>query len=118
MATESLAAMVRQLRNEAGLRQRELAAAAGISRGWVAKIEKGEGHPSRKVALDLARALHVSAEPLLRAAGHLGPREHFSDPGHDPILKAIQYADWMTQSDKRVLVNLYRHCFEPGRHRR
>jgi transcriptional regulator with XRE-family HTH domain len=115
MATESLAAMVRQLRNEAGMRQRELAAAAGVSRGWIAKIEKGEGRPSRQVALDLARALEVSAEPLMRAAGRLGPREHFPDPEHDPILEAIHRANWMTNRDKAVLVNLYRHCFEAQR---
>jgi transcriptional regulator with XRE-family HTH domain len=115
MATESLAAMVRQLRNEAGMRQRELAAAAGISRPWLARIEKGEGHPSTKVVLDLARALDVPAEPLMHAAGRLGPREHFPEPTHDPILRAIHRAKWMTERDKKLLAALYRRCFGPRR---
>jgi transcriptional regulator with XRE-family HTH domain len=115
MATESLAAMVRRLRKEADLSQQALARAAGISRPWLARIEKGEGHPSTKVVLDIARALDVPAEPLMHAAGRLGPRDHFPEPTHDPILRAIHRAKWMTGRDKELLVALYRRCFGPRR---
>jgi transcriptional regulator with XRE-family HTH domain len=40
--TFSWAALIRELRAERGLLQRELAEAAGVSRSWVQKMEAGE----------------------------------------------------------------------------
>lgn len=49
---------LRKKRIEAGMTQRELADAVGVTRNHICQIERGRVHPSPKVAQEIGRALH------------------------------------------------------------
>ncbi len=57
---------VRQLREKRGLTQEELAGAVGVTLGLVGRYERGEHLPTADKLLSLSRALHASADFLLR----------------------------------------------------
>ena len=65
--------LIRALRTEAGLTQRELARTLGVTEQAVSKWERGAGCPDVSLLSALARALGVSAECLL--SGELDRRE-------------------------------------------
>lgn len=65
---------VQQLRQQRGLSQQQLAAAAGISRSGVSAIEGGRLWPSIGAALALARALSCGVEELFVLAAAAAPR--------------------------------------------
>jgi transcriptional regulator with XRE-family HTH domain len=57
---------LRRLRRARGLSQSALAAQAGLSRGYLARLETGErDNPSLKTVVQLARALRVPVTDLL-----------------------------------------------------
>jgi transcriptional regulator with XRE-family HTH domain len=56
---QRLAANVRQLRQDAGLSQRELAAAAGVRQALVSDIERGEANPTFESLVKIADTLRV-----------------------------------------------------------
>lgn len=59
---ENGAALLAQLRQQAGLTQGQLAERAGISRSMVAQLEMAERRPSRKALGRLGEALRLSTE--------------------------------------------------------
>ncbi len=61
-----LGARVRDLRKDRGLTLEELAAASGVSRAMISKLERGEKNPTLVIAARLAEGLGVS---LSRLAG-------------------------------------------------
>ena len=65
-----LGTLVRRRRSDIGLSQKDLAHEAKISPGYVAWIEKGQRNPSQEICKDIARALGLSMDEVLRAAGH------------------------------------------------
>lgn len=66
-----LGARIRNLREEIGLSQAQLAAQAELSQGYLSQIENDEVHnPSAAVLFRLAKALHVDPRSLLEAAGY------------------------------------------------
>ena len=72
--SETWNAMVRRLRQERGLSQRQLAEEAGIHHTLVSKIERGRADVSRKVVRALASALDADPVECELAAGHI-PRD-------------------------------------------
>ena len=63
------AARLRELRESAGLTQRELAEKSGLHLGGLTKIEHGDREPAWSTVLDLAGALGVAAR-LRRSRKH------------------------------------------------
>ena len=59
-----LAANVRQLRQDAGLSQQELAEAAEIRQALISEIERGEANPTLESLVKLAEALKVDLSRL------------------------------------------------------
>lgn len=57
---------VRLLRQKYGWSQEALAEAAGLHRNHLGRIERGEQNPSLTVVIDVAAALDVPVEKLLR----------------------------------------------------
>jgi transcriptional regulator with XRE-family HTH domain len=56
---------VRELRQRTGLRQADVAAAAGISVNYLSEMENGQRNPTLTVMLGLAHALGVNPRDLL-----------------------------------------------------
>ena len=56
---------VRELRQRTGLRQADVAAAAGISVNYLSEMENGQRNPTLTVMLGLAHALGVKPHDLL-----------------------------------------------------
>ena len=56
---------LRQMRDAAGWSQERLARQAGISRSYVAEIERGQRKPRMLVANAIAKSLRVDLERLL-----------------------------------------------------
>ncbi len=64
---------LREVRQQHGLQQQELAARAGISRQALSELEAGHACPSTAVALALARVLRCSVEDLFALAEDAEP---------------------------------------------
>lgn len=75
MTESSFGEYLRNLRKEAGLSQRELAARGGIDFTYLSKVENGRVEPPAEVTLRaLAQGLGVDAEELLARARKM-PRD-------------------------------------------
>jgi transcriptional regulator with XRE-family HTH domain len=62
---------IRQLREECGLTQGQLAASSSVSQGYLSQLENGEvKNPSAAVLLRVAQAMHVDSDELFEAAGY------------------------------------------------
>jgi transcriptional regulator with XRE-family HTH domain len=57
---------VKELRNKIDMTQDALAAKIGKDRSYVGFIERGERNPSLEVIFDIAKALDVSSDELLK----------------------------------------------------
>jgi len=70
METREFGARLRELREQAGLRQAELANNAGVNFTYISKIESGaKSAPSEKVILRLAKVLDTDCDELTTLAG-------------------------------------------------
>lgn len=68
----SLGDYIKDLRNDKGLSQRDLAEKAGVSNGEISRIESGERkNPSPNVLMALATILGVSDEEIMKEAGYI-----------------------------------------------
>lgn len=62
---------IRQLREESGLTQGQLAARSSVSQGYLSQLENGEvKNPSAAVLLRVAQAVRVDSNELFEAAGY------------------------------------------------
>lgn len=55
---------IRQLRMGKGLTQTQLAKDVGISRPYLADLEKGDSDPSTTIAMEIAKALDSTVESI------------------------------------------------------
>lgn len=62
---------IRQLREETGLTQGQLATSSSVSQGYLSQLENGEvKNPSAAVLLRVAQAIEIDADELFEAAGY------------------------------------------------
>jgi transcriptional regulator with XRE-family HTH domain len=62
---------IRQLRDELGLTQGQLASGSSVSQGYLSQLENGEvKNPSAAVLLRVAQAMRIDADELFEAAGY------------------------------------------------
>ncbi|MDP2948863.1 MAG: helix-turn-helix transcriptional regulator [Chloroflexota bacterium] len=62
---------IRELREEIGFTQGQLAGQAAVSQGYLSQLENGDvRNPSAAVLLRLAGAMHVDPDDLFEAAGY------------------------------------------------
>lgn len=59
---------IRRLRSTKGLSQESLALAAGVDRGYLGRIERGDSVVALLVVIKIARALGVTVEQLMGEA--------------------------------------------------
>ena len=65
MDWSSIGRNLRIYRRESGLRQEDLARAAGVSGNYIGMVERGEKIPSLETLVALLNALHISADMVL-----------------------------------------------------
>lgn len=70
--SRALAMVIRQLREDRGVTQEDLAHEAGITTGTLSKIERGLANPSWTTVERIARALGTSVARLAASAESLG----------------------------------------------
>jgi transcriptional regulator with XRE-family HTH domain len=63
---ERMAMKLRKIRGERNLTQEQLAARAGLTREYIARLEAGKYDPSLSTIEKLAKALKVKAADLLK----------------------------------------------------
>lgn len=62
---------IRQLREQSGLTQGQLAQSSAVSQGYLSQLENGEvKNPSAAVLLRVAEAMQIDADELFEAAGY------------------------------------------------
>jgi transcriptional regulator with XRE-family HTH domain len=66
MTVDKLAKRIKALREQRGLSQETLAAKAGVSRGYLARLELGRHDPTVGTVEKLAKALRVKVTDLLK----------------------------------------------------
>ncbi len=66
---ETIGQRIRRIRLERGLSQERLAAMTGLSASGISRIESGQRHPLPRTIRDIAHALGVTIEELVRVEG-------------------------------------------------
>jgi transcriptional regulator with XRE-family HTH domain len=70
-AYSELGGLIRELRGQKGLKQKELAELLGISKEYLNRIEKGRQCPSVEIIISAAEKLEASEFDLLVRSGYL-----------------------------------------------
>jgi len=65
MAVQKIAMRIKALRTKRGWSQEELASRAGITRGYLARVETGRHEPTLTTLGKLAKALRVKVSALV-----------------------------------------------------
>lgn len=60
----ALITRIKEYRDNAGLKQSELAELVGTRRETIVHLENGKYNPSLKLAMDIAKVFHVTVEEL------------------------------------------------------
>ncbi len=103
---------IRAQRKMMELSQRELAKLTQLSDPYVSQIERGLHEPSIRVLRALAEALNVRAETLLQMAGLLDESTPVSS-----VAEAVNSDEFMSTSQKRALLGVYRGFCDQTAHR-
>lgn len=70
-SAERFAGVLRQLREERGWSQEQLAAQAGLNRSYLGEVERGSATPTLTTVAKLATALEISLSSLMARCEHL-----------------------------------------------
>ncbi|MGI9613059.1 MAG: helix-turn-helix domain-containing protein [Acidimicrobiales bacterium] len=100
-----IGAFIREQRTLAELSVRRLADMAGVSNPYLSQIERGLRKPSAEILLQLAQALHVSAETMYVQAGMLDPD---ADAPRIDVEAAIRSAAELSEDQRKALLGVYR----------
>lgn len=105
------------IRQGKGLTQTQLGEAVGVSKRVITYYEQDDSQPPGAMLVDLARALHVSADQLL---GLKPPSKQTTSPGTARLLKRLQRIEQLSPTDRRVILKMVdslieRHSRSNGR---
>lgn len=110
--TETLGAFIRAQRRLADLSLREMATLTDVSNAYLSQVERGLHQPSVRVLSSIARALGVSPESMLAAAG-LGepdPQTDATAPHTCSTEEAIRHDPGLSDAQREALLGVY-HSF-------
>jgi transcriptional regulator with XRE-family HTH domain len=112
---DAMGAFIRSQRELANMSLRELSRATQVSNAYLSQIERGLHDPTLKVLTQIAEALHLSVEDLLREhTGEEGPDDSGPDSteavADRPVgVEAAVLADpILTPGEKDALLTVYR----------
>jgi transcriptional regulator with XRE-family HTH domain len=104
-----LGGRIRELREQMGLSQRQLAAQAQVSQSYLCQLEREEArNPSVTVLLKLANALYVDPEELLEAAGYTPNRNPGDPERYEPrvLPELVQFLSTLPRETHRHILEL------------
>lgn len=120
--SQTFGSLVKMFRTQAGLTQQDVADRAEVSTQYIGLIEGG--HRGQRVSRDLAKRFAmaldlnlVQTEMLFRASGHLGQDESLVNGAGDgtSLINMIEADQTLTDSHKRLIINLYTTLSRPRR---
>jgi transcriptional regulator with XRE-family HTH domain len=91
------------IRQSKGLTQTQLGEAVGVSKRVITYYEQDDSQPPGAMLVDLARALHVSADQLL---GLKPPAKQTTSPRTARLLKRLQRIEQLSPTDRRVILKM------------
>ena len=101
---------IRQLREQCGLTQGQLATGSAVSQGYLSQLENGEvKNPSAAVLLRVAEAMQINADELFEAAGYPTVRMlRQMYQGYESTIDAdlLQYLAALSREKQRRLLSL------------
>jgi transcriptional regulator with XRE-family HTH domain len=104
-----------QIRRSQGMTQTELGDAVGVSKRVIAYYEQDDAQPPGAMLVDLARALHVSADELLG----LKPSKKQDAPKSGRLLRRLAKIELLPPADQRAVLKFLEALLESrGRHAR
>src|SRR5881227_2866871 len=95
---------IRDLRRNARISLRQLAAQAGVSNPYLSQIERGLRKPSAEVLQQLATALRVSTPMMYLRAGLLDALDAKDGQG---VIAAVAADPDLTTAQKQALIQIY-----------
>ncbi len=108
----TLGEAIRSVRRQAGMSQKELAAAVGIDQSYMSMIESDlRSNPGTRIMARLAQALQVSIDDLAALAGYL-PQRGKPDPLADQAIRLFRRLPRWRQEDVVAQLQLYVHLTE------
>lgn len=109
-----LGRVLREQRELVGLTQAEVARRAGVTGGYLWRLEMSERHPSQDVCVRLATVLGLDPVDIQRLAGYLRDEELEQYVPGGAVRKAIVGDPRLTAEHKRGLLALYRSFVGDG----
>jgi transcriptional regulator with XRE-family HTH domain len=107
--------LVRQLREQRGLSQEELATRARVSNGYLSKLERDLCQPSAAVLQKISTALQAPLADLYRAAG-LSHLLESPDPTRDPALELyLHQINHLPAHDRKIITEVLRRILAEER---
>jgi transcriptional regulator with XRE-family HTH domain len=104
-----LGGFIRAQRQMANLSLRQLSALAKVSNPYLSQVERGLHEPSVRVLKLIADALNVSAGTLFEHAGLISHAESSSENATECAIRADR---WLTEHQRRAMLNVYRSYLE------
>ena len=101
---------IRRQREQAEMSVRRLAELADVSNPYLSQIERGLRKPSAEILQQVAQALKISVETLYVKAGILPDGDHRTST----VREAIEADEYLTEDQKRALVNVYESFLASG----
>ena len=98
---------IRDLRRNARISLRQLAAQAGVSNPYLSQIERGLRKPSAEVLQQLATALRVSTPIMYLRAGLLDSKDGLDSHESHGVLAAIAHDADLTETQRQTLTQIY-----------
>jgi transcriptional regulator with XRE-family HTH domain len=103
----AMGAFIRSQRELANMSLRELSRATQVSNAYLSQIERGLHDPTLKVLVQIANALNVSVDDLLRESGGLDA-ETMAAAGTLGVEAAVAADPFLTTAEKDALLGVYR----------
>lgn len=108
---EAFGEFLHDQRKMAQLSLRELSALSDLSNAYLSQLERGLHEPSMRAVTQIARALNISTQELLKHAGFAGEdatAETAPAPPAGSTEEAIRSDPGLTDAQKEALLSVYR----------
>lgn len=104
---ESIGAVIKQMREEAGLSQTDLSGLSGVPQPTISRIETGNV-PGADLLIQIARGLGTTPDVIYRAAGELKQIAEFAEDyqARPAIVQLVYWADQLELNDLQLLVDI------------